>query len=652
MARGAARYRSKKAALRRRGGRGGLLRAPAAPARTAPALPDTEQRYRAMFENAAVGITRVDLNGMLLDLNQKFCDMLGYSRDELLGKTVREITHPDDYGQGSRYRAEVTHGGAQSRGGEKRFVRKDGSVMWARRTMSSVYDEAGNPQYVISVVEDITERKAVEERHRATFENAPVGIMHTAIEDDRILHANAKLSEMLGYSLSELAQMTTDDFIHPEYVGTDQPKYREQVLKGEMNAFSSERLYQRKDGSDLWVNRTVSLARDSAGEPLYFIRIIEDITERKRAEEAVARERVLLRTIIDTVPDFIYVKDADGRFRLANKAWLRERNLANEDIAGKTVFDVFSSELAGKMALQDETVVRTGIPVLDMEQRVVLKAPDGQPGKTQWTSITKVPMQDTSGEVVGTVGISRDITERKRSEEALRASEEILRATFDQASVGISFSTPDLRFLQMNDRYCEIVGYSRDELMEMRVLDVQLPDEVEQLKDACAKLVSGATTSSVREKQLVRKDGTTVWCEVSTSVVRNLDGTPRHFVTIAQDISEQKLAELRQTMEHAVTRVLAEASTAEEAMPQLIRTICESLGWACGAHWQWDAGYELLKVTGSWHIGGPGMAEFAAISAGMVNEAPTWSGEAPKTKTGGLVRRVWLAGAPDRKSVV
>ena len=647
MARGAARYRNKKTALQRRRGRGGLpVRVPVAPARTAPPLPGTEQQYRAMFENAAVGITRVDLNGVLVDLNQKFCDMLGYSRDELLGKTVKDITHPDDYGQGTRYRAEVTEGGAQSRSGEKRFLRKDGSVMWARRTMSSVNDAAGNPQYVISVVEDITERKAVEERHRVTFENAPVGIMHTAIDDDRILHANAKLSEMLSYTLDELMRMRTDDFIHPEYVGIDQPKYRERLLRGEINAFSSERLYRRKDGSDLWVNRTVSLARDSAGEPLYFIRIIEDITERKRAEEAVARERVLLRTIIDTVPDFIYVKDADGTFRLANKAWLRERNIVNDDIAGKTVFDVFSGELAGKMALQDETVIRTGIPVLDLEQRIVLKAPEGKQGKTQWTSITKVPMRDMSGDIVGTVGISRDITERKRAEEALRANEENLRATFDQASVGISFASPDLRFLQMNDRYCEIVGYSRDELMKLGVLDIQTPGEVENVRKVCRKLIEGGIASTVREKPIVRKDGSAGWCQVSTSLVRNLDGSPRHFVTITQDISEQKAAELREAMEHSITRLLAEASTAEEAIPLLIRTICESLGWACGAHWQWEPGLEMLRISGSWHIAVPEVAEFVAISAGTVNEAPAWSGEAPKTRSGGLVRRVWLSGAP------
>jgi diguanylate cyclase (GGDEF)-like protein/PAS domain S-box-containing protein len=653
---GATRARSKNVGSARRApgkGDGARRRVQPIARRTGPDLAPrdaeklvNEERYRAMFENAAVGITRVDLKGVLVDLNQKFCDMLGYAWNELLGKTIREITHPDDYGQGSRYRADVTHGGAKSRSGEKRFLRKDGTVMWARRTMSSVYDESGKPQYVISVVEDITERKAVEERHRATFDNAPVGIMHTGVEGDRILHANAKLSEMLGYTYDELVCMVTDQFIHPDYVGTDQPKYRERMLKGELNTFASERLYSRKDGSDLWVNRTVSLARDSAGEPLYFIRIIEDITERKRAEEAVARERVLLRTIIDTVPDFIYVKDADGLFKLANKAWLRERNIGEGEIAGKTVLDVFDGELAGKMAQQDAAVVETGIPVLDLEQRVTLKAPDGGLPKDQWTSITKVPMRDPAGNIIGTVGISRDITERKRSEEALRASEETLRATFDQVNVGVSFSTPDLRFLQMNDGFCEMVGYSRDELMKVGVLALQLPGEVERLKENCHKVIAGEFTSFVREKELVRKDGSTLWCEVSVSLVRNLDGSPRHFVTITQDISEQKLAARRQTMEHAVTQVLAESASVEEAMPIVLRTICQALGWTCGAHWKWHESEELLRCAGVWHADAAGVAEFVAATRDNPNEAPAWQGGAPGTSTGGVVRRVWFSGRP------
>jgi diguanylate cyclase (GGDEF)-like protein/PAS domain S-box-containing protein len=121
------------------------------------------EQFRAIFEQAAVGITRVDLNGVLVEVNQKFCDMLGYAKDELLGRTVQEITHPDDYGQGSQYRAELAHGVTGSMSGEKRFFRKDGGILWARRTMSNACDAEGRPLYVISIVEDVTARKRDEQ---------------------------------------------------------------------------------------------------------------------------------------------------------------------------------------------------------------------------------------------------------------------------------------------------------------------------------------------------------------------------------------------------------------------------------------------------------------------------------------------------------
>src|SRR5687768_1255729 len=208
---------------------------------TLQALRESEERFRAIFEQAAVGLTRVDLDGVLVDFNQKFCDMLGYTRAELLGKTIRDITHSVDYGQGSTYRAELVKGAAKSRSGEKRFVRKDGTIMWARRTMSAACDDAGRPQYVISVVEDISDSKSAEERYRATFDSAPIGIMHTSIEDDRILHANPRACEMLDYSHDELLSMVTDDLLPPSARGTDRNNYREQMLSGAMKIYSSER---------------------------------------------------------------------------------------------------------------------------------------------------------------------------------------------------------------------------------------------------------------------------------------------------------------------------------------------------------------------------------------------------------------------------
>lgn len=476
-------------------------------------------RLQATVHQAAVGIVRSTADGRLLEVNQRICDMLGYARLELLSMSTGQLTHTDDRDRQDAFRLELLTGRRDSFSLEQRCLRKDGRTIWVSRTVSLARETPGGRPYLIQTFEDITERKETDERYRATVDNAPIGIMHTGLVDDRILHANAKLSEMLGYTREELLGMTTDNIIYPGHVGVERSKYREKMLMGELDSYSSERLYMRKDGSKLWVNRTVSLARDAAGKPLCFIRIIEDISERKRAEEAVARERALLGTIIDTMPDFVYVKDADGRFRLANKAWLRERNLDGKPVAGKTVFDVFSRDQAEKMAAQDAAVVRTGIPILDMEQRVTLKPADGKPGRTQWTTITKVPMRDASGNIIGTVGISRDISERK-------------------------------------------------------------------------------------------------------------------------------LAANRQAMEHSVTRVLAESSTVAEAMEKIIRTTCESLGYACGLYWEWGGDTELLRVANTWHIDAPEVAAFVALAAQTANEAPAWRGEAPRTRTGGLVRRVWMEGAP------
>jgi PAS domain S-box-containing protein len=128
-----------------------------------------ENYYRTLFQNAGVGITRVDLNGAFADVNQKFCEMVGYSREELLGTPVSVLTHPDDYGKGAAFRQELTSGRIGSATGEKRFMRKDGYIVWARRTMSLVRDDTGEPQYVISVVEDVTSRKHIEERQAIEY---------------------------------------------------------------------------------------------------------------------------------------------------------------------------------------------------------------------------------------------------------------------------------------------------------------------------------------------------------------------------------------------------------------------------------------------------------------------------------------------------
>ena len=464
-------------------------------------LPDTAAgtRIESLFDQVAVGVVHTTTDGRILEVNRKLCEMLGYSAAELLGKTTRELTHPGDRDQQDQQRLELLEGKRRQFASEKRYLRKDGSVIWVSRTVALVRDPADGKEYLIQTLDGI------DERYRATFDNAPIGIMHTAIDSYKILHVNPKLCEMLGYTQDELLNMTSTEVVHPDDRFTDASKYQGPMLKGDALSFSSERRFICKDGSLLWVNRTVSLARDVSGKPLYYIRIVEDITERKQAREIMARERALLRTIIDALPDHIYVKDRDGSFLLANKAWLAVRGEKEQDIVGKTAHDYFSREVAERMATQDLDIVTTGIPLLDVEQRMIIKRLDGAHGPARWASTTKVPLRTATGEIIGTAGISRDITERKQSA-------------------------------------------------------------------AC------------------------------------------------------------HAMEHAVTRLLAEAVTVSEAMPRIMQTMCQAMGWAYGARWALDKEGGGLSRADYWCATEP---EFDPADREM------WV-KVPRSGSGRLLRRAWI----------
>ncbi|HUP95214.1 MAG TPA: EAL domain-containing protein [Burkholderiales bacterium] len=548
----------------------------------------SEKKLRDTFEHAGVGITRIDPDGHFIEVNQKFCDMLGYSREELIGRATRDVTMPEDYGSGPAFRKNARPGDGAVLTGEKRYLRKDGSPIWVRRTTSAVFDEQG-------------------------------------------------------------------------------------------------RVYES-------------------------ISVVEDITERKQAEEAVTSERTLLRTIVDALPHFIYVKDHTGRITLANKAWLEGRGLTNAQVFGKTAFDIFPAAIAQQMEAQDRRVLESGTP-LDVEQQVIAPAHERKAKGERWASTVKVPLHDTNGTIIGLVGISRDITarrrmereramehvvarvlsesrnveetmlellrticdamgwaygarwmwsaesgklhrcewwcefepefeavdreywlelgtqeagglvrtawfdqrptwltdiaslegfrrklscekfgfrsayafpivadeerlgvmeffgrtvrepddallevsgalasqigqfiKRKQAEESLQENEQQLRAMFENADVGIAVTALDLRYLRVNDKYCNIVGYTREELLEMRVSDVNLEENIGSMIELRDRMVRGELPSATTEKEQRRKDGSLVWVSLATSLVRASDGAPRYFIAVIQDISEARHA--------------------------------------------------------------------------------------------------------------
>lgn len=267
--------------------------------RASDALVRSEARFRVTFDQAAVGITHVALDGRHLRVNQKFCRMLDYTEAELLSLTVDDIAPPADRIVTGRLRKSLLGDESDSVSPvvEKRIIRKDGSVLWVSLTVGLVRDAAGNPEYFVTMIHDISARKEAEERYRVTFNQAAAGIGHTGV-DGRFIETNARLAEILGYTQAELLARSIRDILAPE----DLPLAYEERRKFEAHERESslrEFRHVRKDGSRGWALCAMSPVRDPSGTINYYVTVVHDISERKQAEQALIESKRQLRQAME-----------------------------------------------------------------------------------------------------------------------------------------------------------------------------------------------------------------------------------------------------------------------------------------------------------------------------------------------------------------
>jgi PAS domain S-box-containing protein len=276
-------------------------------------------------------------------------------------------------------------------------------------------------------------------------------------------------------------------------------------------------------------------------------RIVAD--ECRRAEEALSQERYLLHALMDNLPDNIYFKDAASRFLRINKALATSFGLSDPGQAiGKTDFDYFTEEHARPAYRDEQEILRTGQPLVSKEERETWLD-----GRVSWVSTTKMPFRDRDGKIIGTFGVARNITKPKLAEEALRESEERFRGTFENAAVGIVHTDASGRFLRVNEKFCTIVGYPREEVLRRTFHDITYPDDLGASIKPFTALMRGESPAFALEKRYLRKDGSVVWVEIFVAPQRDAAGKPAYAIVMLQDISERKRLEgdLRQAKETA-----------------------------------------------------------------------------------------------------
>jgi PAS domain S-box-containing protein len=371
------------------------------------ALRESEERFRSTFEQAAVGIAHVAPDGRWLRVNQKFCEITGYTAEELSKLNFQRITHPDDLAPDERLAAKIASGEIDHYVLEKRYIRKDRSPVDVSITVSGVHDPQGKLKYFISVVEDIRARKLTEEipyRLASIVESSDDAIVSKDL-NGTITSWNTAAERIFGYSANEsVGQHIT--LIIPTELREEEAQILKRLRNGErIDHFETIRV--RKDGQRLNISLTVSPVRDSHGRVIGASKIARDVTDRKRIESELREKEAVLRAAFTQTYSFLAILSTEGTVLEANCAALEGTGFQRSEAIGQKVWDVWWRSLP-----EERENVKSGVAhaaqglVVREECRYALRD-----GSVRIADRTLNPVQDERGEVVMIVASGLDITE-------------------------------------------------------------------------------------------------------------------------------------------------------------------------------------------------------------------------------------------------
>jgi PAS domain S-box-containing protein len=424
----------------------------------------------------------------------------------------------------------------------------DGGVAFFEELYTPIVAEDGSIGGFTIFVRTMTERKRAElalateeQRLRQIIDLVP----HFIFAKDntgKFILVNQAVAEAYGTTVNELTGKTDADFA---YSGEELRHFREDdnavINSGVMKKIPEESITDSTGKVRLLSTQKIPFTFSGSTVPS-LLGVSVDITERKRVDEELSQERNLLRTLIDSLPESVcvYIKDTQSRYVINNLAHLRSLGeMHQENVTGKTSRDFFVSTQAEQYIADEMEVIRTGQPLVDKEELSY----DKSLGEERWHLTTKVPLRDASGKIIGLVGMSSDITERKRAEEALRESEERFRSLYDNATVGLYRTTPEGRVLMSNPAVVRMLGYESFDQLQQRNIEQEGFEPDYERSDFRSHLEQDGVIIGL-ESEWRRRDGTIIFVRESATAVRDASGRILYYDGVVEDVSERKRAEI------------------------------------------------------------------------------------------------------------
>jgi two-component system, cell cycle sensor histidine kinase and response regulator CckA len=488
-----------------------------------------------------------DLDRRYLLTNRAHSVVFGCEPGQVLGKTSFDV--PGICENAAAYNVDdenVLQTGEPVINREEPFQRADGTKGWFLTSKFPLRDGQGNIMGLIGIARDISQRREAERKLRE--ERQMLKTLIDAIPDplffkDRSgkhLLYNRAIAELFGLNEQNYIGKTVFELPIPREHAEESQRDDERVLITGEPVVNREEPYVRRDKGSGWFLTSKFPLRDAEGQITGLVGICRDITARRDAERKLSEERKFLQTLIDAIPDLIFLKDREGRHLHINAADRRKFGVTDEHV-GKTVYEwPIPPEHAEMYAKDDRYVFETGNSIINREEPFV--RPDGSQG---WLLTSKQPMRNEAGEIVGLVGIARDVTELKQEREELEGARQRLVDHVENSPLAIIEWLPDLRVQRWGGRSKDIFGWEPSEVEGKHFFDwpfVHL-DDASSFEATVGRLLRGEERRNVSRTRNLTKSGELVHCVWHNSVLRDSDDRIVSVFSLVQNITEQARAE-------------------------------------------------------------------------------------------------------------
>ena len=517
----------------------------------------SDARFRAMFENAGIGIALVGLDRRPIAVNDSLVRISGYSREELLGISGAVISHPEDLEIGKDELARLAAGKFNSYQVERRYQRKDNSVYWVRQTLSAVRNPEGQLIYLVVIVEDIDKQRKDQEslleseaRFKAMFENSAMGVFILDVQNLTV-QANPAAQNIIEDVNFDRKLNDVFEFIDLKYRAAEYERI-DRLLKGEIGSYDTERRYQRPGEEAKWAKLTLSAVRAQDGQVCYIVAMIEEITEQKKAQEELIESEARFRAIFENVSVGMSLMSLDRRAMAVNQAVIRITGFSEEELLKIQIQDLTYPEDREIGQTQFQEMVNGKRDSLQMEKRYLRKN-----GEVFWARVTYSLVRNLAGEPLYLVGSIEDINEQKIAAEKL--------------------ATQEAEYL--------------------RTLELRVQERTHELSDANQKLIREIEHRQIAEKALASKAAEEAITAERTRLAHDLHDAVTQTLFSASLIAEvlpelwatnikeavDSTEELRQLTRGALAEMrtllleLRPAALTQARLGDLLRQLCEAL---------------------------------------------------------------------------